>query len=303
MGLCQYGCGKEALYLSRGTTPCCSPHHSQCEAVKNKNSASQTKDELKIQCIHCGKSFRRGAALQKHEAACHLNPVNIENQQTLNYVCENCGKPHNGLFATGRFCCRKCSNSFSLKQKRNERYAKVRETFAKRRIFFERVCDYCQKPFFTMKESQRFCSAECSKSAPKSEKTLTKMSNAARRNAIRRHQKGDTNFGWQTRKGSSYPERYFESVFKRRNIVFERERKFGRWFADFVFEKEKLIIEIDGRQHQKPERIESDKRKDAYISSLGYKVIRVPWHNPRTKQGSDALNTQIEDILTIYFGH
>lgn len=31
------------------------------------------------------------------------------------YICENCHKPHNGTYGSGRFCCGKCARSFSSK--------------------------------------------------------------------------------------------------------------------------------------------------------------------------------------------
>lgn len=39
--------------------------------------------------------------------------------------CENCGSPHDGSFASGRFCCRGCAASFCTKAKRAEISAKV----------------------------------------------------------------------------------------------------------------------------------------------------------------------------------
>jgi len=30
-------------------------------------------------------------------------------------ICENCGKEHDGTYATGRFCCQECARSFASK--------------------------------------------------------------------------------------------------------------------------------------------------------------------------------------------
>lgn len=41
--------------------------------------------------------------------------------------CENCDQPHDGVYGSGRFCCRKCARAFSTKNKRkdiNERVSK-----------------------------------------------------------------------------------------------------------------------------------------------------------------------------------
>lgn len=42
-------------------------------------------------------------------------------------TCEYCNKEHDGKFATGRFCNRKCSNGFSTKNKRQDINKKVSE--------------------------------------------------------------------------------------------------------------------------------------------------------------------------------
>ena len=51
-----------------------------------------------------------------------------------------------------------------------------------------------------------------------------------------------------------------------------RSRK--NYFADFIFEDKKLIIELDGTQHKKT--VEQDAIRDAWFNSKGYTVIRIP---------------------------
>lgn len=43
-------------------------------------------------------------------------------------ICENCGKTHDGTYASGRFCSKGCSKSFSTKAKRKEINEKVSKT-------------------------------------------------------------------------------------------------------------------------------------------------------------------------------
>ena len=43
---------------------------------------------------------------------------------------------------------------------------------------------------------------------------------------------------------------------------------------DFVCEEIKLIIELDGGQHNEPENIEADKVRTEFLESKGFKVIR-----------------------------
>lgn len=50
-----------------------------------------------------------------------------------------------------------------------------------------------------------------------------------------------------------------------------------RWFRlDFAAPSKKLYVEIDGRVHHKPERIERDRRKDAIMGERGWRCLRVP---------------------------
>ena len=72
-----------------------------------------------------------------------------------------------------------------------------------------------------------------------------------------------------------------------RNLV---ENK--NYFSDYCFEDKKLIIELDGTQHLKT--IEKDKIRDEFLSSLGYKVIRISHKNFKERYFS---NVGFRDIL------
>ena len=107
-----------------------------------------------------------------------------------------------------------------------------------------------------------------------------------------------THSGWHNRKGeASYPEKYFMSVFKNENITgWIRDLKVGKWFIDFAFKNKMLAIEIDGRQHLDKERLASDKIKDKFLKLKGWKVIRIPWSNPKDQIGKDKLYPHIKNL-------
>ena len=52
------------------------------------------------------------------------------------------------------------------------------------------------------------------------------------------------------------------------------QKVIGPYIADFCCCEKKLIIEIDGSQHGKPENMEYDIKRTAYLEKLGYTVIR-----------------------------
>jgi very-short-patch-repair endonuclease len=57
---------------------------------------------------------------------------------------------------------------------------------------------------------------------------------------------------------------------------FRRQHGIGRYIVDFYCPRLKLAIELDGGQHYEQEAIAYDKERDAFISSLGIHVVRIP---------------------------
>jgi very-short-patch-repair endonuclease len=156
-----------------------------------------------------------------------------------------------------------------------------------KRTRFDHVCANCGNPF-KGKLYQKNCSKECSKWQSGKNAAATMKANG-------------TNSGWHTRKGeASYPEKYFEELFRKEQISgWAREKKIGRWFIDFAFENKKIALEIDGRQHDDTDRANSDKIKDEFLASNGWKVIRIRWSNPTTEAGKEKLYAQIEKVLSV----
>jgi very-short-patch-repair endonuclease len=58
------------------------------------------------------------------------------------------------------------------------------------------------------------------------------------------------------------------------NIRFYRQRLIEHDMVDVVSRKKKSIIEIDGSQHYQPGQQAKDKKRNALLSSLGYRIIR-----------------------------
>lgn len=75
----------------------------------------------------------------------------------------------------------------------------------------------------------------------------------------------------------SYPEQYFKEVFKKENIDLKYHLQVGLYELDFYNEDSKKYIEIDGGTHYKKNVQEIDKRKDNYLSSLGWVGKRIKW--------------------------
>ncbi len=56
---------------------------------------------------------------------------------------------------------------------------------------------------------------------------------------------------------------------------FRRQHAIERFIADFYCHKAKLVIEVDGRIHNKPEVKERDINRTAEIEKYGIKIIRL----------------------------
>ena len=83
------------------------------------------------------------------------------------------------------------------------------------------------------------------------------------------------------RKNQTLPEQIFWHKIRARrfsNYKFRRQVQIGNYIVDFVCRKKKIIIEIDGGQHNTPEEIIYDKKRTEFLNSRGYKVIRF-WNS------------------------
>ena len=181
-------------------------------------------------------------------------------------------------YSSGDFCSKKCARGFATKKNRKLISEKVSKTLKQPDI--TKQCEQCGTTFdiSVAKKNQRFCSVVCS---AKYRWTLDDykihMTNLFSERAILRHKTGDTSFGWQIRKQfePSYPESIAIRFFEENNIKFDREEKCGKYFIDFVIWDTNIAIEIDGKQHEKPERILSDKKKDLILRKNGWVVYRI----------------------------
>ena len=57
-------------------------------------------------------------------------------------------------------------------------------------------------------------------------------------------------------------------------LRFRRQFALGRYFADFVCLKARLIVEVDGSQHLAPEQVAYDERRTAWLEREGFCVMR-----------------------------
>ena len=83
------------------------------------------------------------------------------------------------------------------------------------------------------------------------------------------------------RKKQTPQEEKLWNILRNRQILdfkFKRQYPIGNFIVDFVCREIKLVIEIDGGQHNTQKGILYDKERSEYLQSVGYKVLRF-WNN------------------------
>ncbi len=79
------------------------------------------------------------------------------------------------------------------------------------------------------------------------------------------------------RKNMTFAERLLWNIIRKKGlgIKFRRQESIGKYIVDFVSYDKKLIIEIDGGQHNENK---TDIIREKYLNNMGFKIIRY-WNN------------------------
>ena len=92
-----------------------------------------------------------------------------------------------------------------------------------------------------------------------------------------------TRFARQLRQDTTDAEQLLWSRLRRSQLNgfrFRRQRSIGPFIADFACLNPRLIVELDGSQHaEHPER---DQKRDTYLRSQGFQVLRFDNHTALT---------------------
>ena len=76
------------------------------------------------------------------------------------------------------------------------------------------------------------------------------------------------------------------------DLKFKRQVLIGNYIVDFLCENKKIIIEIDGGQHNEELNIQSDNNRTHYLENNGYKVLRF-WN--------DDVMKNIDGVMEVIF--
>jgi very-short-patch-repair endonuclease len=67
------------------------------------------------------------------------------------------------------------------------------------------------------------------------------------------------------------------------NFKFRRQFPLGNYIVDFICLERRLILELDGGQHGEPAQEDYDARRDAWLRSQGFKMLRFWNHQVNTE--------------------
>ncbi|MBP3324371.1 MAG: endonuclease domain-containing protein [Clostridia bacterium] len=63
--------------------------------------------------------------------------------------------------------------------------------------------------------------------------------------------------------------------FKKLDCNINRQKVIGKYIVDFCCSEAKLIIEVDGIQHLEEDAKKYDEKRDSFLRSKGYRIIRL----------------------------
>ena len=237
-------------------------------------------------CSHTCQAKNAFRQASKHAAYNKSVKAQLKHMQLDNVmcICEQCGISYirkNGI--SSRFCSRKCANTRVHSQQTKEKIASSLRARGKSKLV--RLCKNCGFPV-----SKTCKSGYCRLCIHTSPEYTEKM----RRIQLEKVANG-THKGWKSRNITSYAERFFEQVLSNNHITYNREKKVGKYFLDFVIGQ--IDLEIDGKQHEYPKRRESDAERDRFLRSEGYFVYRIKWNEINSEDGKIMMRDKIDLLM------
>ncbi len=76
---------------------------------------------------------------------------------------------------------------------------------------------------------------------------------------------------------------------------FKRQYPIGNYIVDFVCREQKLVIELDGGQHNIADNIDCDIKRSQYIRHRGFKIIRF-WNNEIDENIEGVVDKIIDEL-------
>ena len=113
----------------------------------------------------------------------------------------------------------------------------------------------------------------------------------------RRHKAGGVAHARRLRSDQTLAERRLWERLRLLPIRFRRQAPVGHYVADFACHSARLVIEVDGGIHSRTDVAVRDLDRDAWFSTQGYRVLRIP--NRRVIEKPEAVVAEIAEIAGV----
>lgn len=224
-----------------------------------------------IVCQHCGKAFSRKWNCLRHETTCVKNP-NVISKPTkptiMREIDLNC-----------KYCGKLCKNKMSIRA-----HERTCPSNPNRKYVSHTIGHTAWNKGLTKETSVIMQNMAKNISVTMKGREGHKHTEETKRriSEIRKQQIANNGGIWWSSRSKckrSYAEEWTKRVLENESvdIEFKEEYHIGKWFLDFAWPDRKIGLEIDGEQHEWPERKQMDKEKDAYCASQGWKILRLKW--------------------------
>ena len=106
----------------------------------------------------------------------------------------------------------------------------------------------------------------------------------------RRHKHGAVDRARRLRRDMTDAERGLWLGLRENRLGFRRQAPMGRYNVDFVDHAAKLVVELDGGQHNEPSAQAYDEERTAWLASCDYRVLRF-WNSDVLENLEGVLET------------
>jgi very-short-patch-repair endonuclease len=91
-------------------------------------------------------------------------------------------------------------------------------------------------------------------------------------------------------------ERRFRALLVRHGVALpERNQEIGPWTVDCLWREQRVVVELDGGQHDRPHQADVDRRRDLWLRAHGYTVLRYG-HSQLAAQPADVIADLLEAL-------
>lgn len=246
-------------------------------------------------CQQCGNEFKDHPGAERK--FCSRECSYESQKKRVDCACATCGaeftRPKSRV-SKNNYCSRKC-RQVAASEKFVDLDGSLAHPRAKEKL--TKTCKQCNDEFsvYPSRRDQKFCDVSCKgewmsenkvgENHPNNQKIKFECEWCGREYKKSPSRKDETRFcsrqcqgSYQIRQQgrSSSLEDEIAEILDSCCVNFEWQKQIGRWCVDFYLPQLNLVVECDGEYwHSKPKVVERDARKNRFLRSEGYNLVRL----------------------------